>query len=201
MNPICPEDGSALKTITASPLDQQTQMLRLKQDQLRKRWAQGEQLGAEALFDEEMDRDTQLRLVMAELLLRAEYSQPIELNDLLRRFPQFSAELRYQVDFLRMISGQCGSTWSYTVPRIPHAVATIQIPGYQVQQLIARGGMGAVYLAWEEKLKRLVALKLMLQGDAYSPDKLERFRQEAQAVAQLQHPHVVQIYQVERLKL
>jgi len=69
-----------------------------------------------------------------------------------------------------------------------------QIPLYQVQALIGEGGMGVVYSAHHEKLKRLVALKMLRSGAYASPAELGRFSLEAEAIAGLHHPHIVQIF-------
>jgi serine/threonine-protein kinase len=69
-------------------------------------------------------------------------------------------------------------------------------PGYEVLQELGRGGMGVVYLARQHGLHRQVALKMILAGDHAGPAERERFQTEAQAVGQLQHPNVVQVYEV-----
>lgn len=70
------------------------------------------------------------------------------------------------------------------------------IPGYEILYELGRGGMGVVYKARDIKLQRLVAIKMIVSGAYSSPDQIARFETEAQAVAQLQHPNIVQIFEV-----
>jgi eukaryotic-like serine/threonine-protein kinase len=70
------------------------------------------------------------------------------------------------------------------------------IPGYEVLGVLGRGGMGIVYQARQLRLKRLVALKMVRDTRTAGPQEQDRFRVEAEAVARLQHPNVVQIFEV-----
>ncbi len=81
-------------------------------------------------------------------------------------------------------------------PRLDHIAALPLIPGYDVQAVLGRGGMGVVYKAWHVRLQRTVALKMVLFGDFARPEERERLLREAAAVAGLQHPNIVQVHDV-----
>jgi serine/threonine protein kinase len=88
-----------------------------------------------------------------------------------------------------------GSTMK-PVPSVPRIVEN----KYRLEQLLGRGGMGAVYRARDMRLDRLVALKVVraeLLGDV---EARKRFRREAQIVARLQHPSIVSVYDYGTLK-
>jgi formylglycine-generating enzyme required for sulfatase activity/tRNA A-37 threonylcarbamoyl transferase component Bud32 len=76
------------------------------------------------------------------------------------------------------------------------ATCPVSVPGYAIEGVLGRGGMGIVYKARHLKLKREVALKMALAGGHAGPRERARFRIEAEAVARLQHPNIVQIHEV-----
>ncbi len=72
----------------------------------------------------------------------------------------------------------------------------VTIPGYRIIRKIGEGGMSVVYLAYQESLKREVALKVMRPIITDESDIVRRFEQEAEIIAKLYHPNIVNIYEV-----
>jgi WD40 repeat protein len=85
------------------------------------------------------------------------------------------------------------ATLPLAAPLVPPLEA---VPGYVVLEELGRGGMGVVYKARQKGLDRVVALKMVLAGGHAGPAELARFVAEGHAVARLQHPNIVQVFEV-----
>src|SRR5439155_20216103 len=91
------------------------------------------------------------------------------------------------------------AAWAGTPPGPPAdgaAAAPQAVPGYEILGELGRGGMGVVYRARQVGPNRLVALKMLLGGGHVDVPALARFRQEAEALGRLQHPNIVQVFDV-----
>jgi tetratricopeptide (TPR) repeat protein/tRNA A-37 threonylcarbamoyl transferase component Bud32 len=90
--------------------------------------------------------------------------------------------------------------WTDSQPASPAIAAAAAPPdviaGYEILGVLGRGGMGVVYKARQRGLDRTVAIKMILAGAHAGAEEIARFHTEANAVAQLQHPNIVQIYEV-----
>ncbi len=146
--------------------------------------------------------DTQavLDLIYNEIVLREETGESPPLEEYLRRFPELAAELRLQFEVEQAIESTPApedanhlTVVGDTSPR-PAPSGIPSVPGYEILGELGRGGMGVVYKARQLRLNRIVALKMILAGDHASPEAGMRFLAEAESVARLHHPHIVQIF-------
>ncbi len=188
----------------------------------RRRWLGGERVPVEELSranaTSNVDHETILDLIYQEVLLREEHGELPEIDEYVKRFPQLADELRIQFELdgamqaLQQfpmapdggqVIGNSLSTMDQDDEILPprrssHGDGTHlpEVEGYEVLHWIGQGGMAVVFKARHQKLNRPVALKMLRDHYGATANHVRRFLTEAQAAARLQHPHIVQIYEV-----
>lgn len=176
-------------------------------DELEVRIRRGDKASCESIFVAFpqicQDKEAVLEVIYTEFVLRQELGQELKVNDWINRFPQWSHDLEELFQVHDLVSHSAPLTQTSTQQEIAHWLngasgpePRIRVGNYEVIEELGRGSMGEVFLARHVTLDRLVAIKTINERDADTPQALERFRIEAEASAKLQHPNIVQIYEV-----
>jgi serine/threonine-protein kinase len=158
--------------------------------------------------------EERLNQILLDYLESSEQGVELDSAEVLARHPEFAPDLKDFLDTYRHVEtltapvrqmsqsvlkvtlGGRPAVADDTKVKYPAVVAPRTVADYQVLGEIGRGGMGIVYKARQAGLNRVVALKLILAGEHAGAESLTRFRTEAESVARLQHPNVVQVYEV-----
>ncbi len=180
----------------------------------RNRWKQGEDISVETLLEQEPSIQTNteviLDLIYQEITLREAKGEKPHLDEYLSRFPHLKTDLEIlfeveeALDPANLLNSSVyeGTDAADTTdifrtsPKKKEVPDKDEIPGYEILEEIGHGGMGVVLKANQHRPKRTVAIKMLLGGYYANKDALARFRIEADAIAKIQHPNIVQIYEV-----
>jgi WD40 repeat protein len=146
------------------------------------------------------DLGVALDLILAEWELRCHREGPVPFAEYARRLRQIrEAWAAGPAPTLPAAEGK--GEGAPTVPDAapaarPADTALPSVPGYEIVSELGQGGMGVVYRARQIGLNRVVALKMLAPGREAGPEYRARFRTEAEAAARLQHPNLLQVYEV-----
>ena len=144
------------------------------------------------------DREEQLAVLVDFALQQWQLGHRPDIDSLTKACPHLAQELRELLataelaeEFVSEKTIPSAIQTSYEFSNPPSSVGD-----YELLEEIGRGGMGIVYKARQKTLDRSVALKMILGGMAATDQDQQRFRQEAEAVAKLDHPHIVPVHDV-----
>ncbi len=146
-----------------------------------------------------MDHESRLEEVLADFLAADAGGTPPERAELLRCHPDLASELTAffaDHDRMRCVTEPVRQLLAGVRPTDEVPCAGRRIGDYELLAELGRGGMGVVFKARHTSLNRLVALKMILAGELASAAEVRRLRTEAEAVAALDHPHIVPLYEV-----
>jgi tRNA A-37 threonylcarbamoyl transferase component Bud32 len=154
----------------------------------RRRWAAGDRRTVESYLQAHptlaADPEAVLDLIYQEVVLREERGETADVDEYLRRFPQWSEALRVQFEVHGAIQQP------NTADAAPH------LPHHDLDREIGRGAMGIVYRARDRRDGRTVAVKMLLPEHFDQRPALRRFLAETRAAARLEHPHIVPVHEV-----
>ncbi|MBN9120186.1 MAG: protein kinase [Planctomycetes bacterium] len=133
--------------------------------------------------------------VLAEYMLRLDRGEPVDRTAFVAEHPQWADALREYFDGCDSLDRFTGGPAGPARPAPDAPAYPRPLGDYELLAEVGRGGMGVVYRARHLKLNRLVALKMVLAPGHAGRAELERFRREVEAIARLDHPNIVPVYE------
>jgi serine/threonine protein kinase/tetratricopeptide (TPR) repeat protein len=149
----------------------------------------------EKLVEEPIALESLVGQVADEFLRRQERGERPDVEEYAARYPQAAAVLRKVLAALDLLEQSLVQS-AAAAGTSSEAPVTGVLGDFRLLREVGRGGMGVVYEAEQISLKRKVALKVLPFAAALDAKQLQRFKNEAQAAAHLQHPHIVPVHSV-----
>ena len=159
---------------------------------------------SEPLGTGDESRDSRLAAIIETLMANADSGQAVDIEPFIEANPDLTNELKQLWGTARIATAIVDDELNRLTADASDSVgeyqfSDIELPckfgDYELLEEIGRGGMGVVFRAKHETLGRVVALKMLLRGKFASPEDKDRFVQEAKAVASLDHPHIVPVFE------
>jgi serine/threonine protein kinase len=169
------------------------------------RWLCGERVLVEtylAALPAPAGADVRMDLIYAEILLRESAGERPGPAEYSFRFPDLADRVRALFQLHESLCTEPAASPPPPRPSVDGEPATpapyesaVELPGYDILEELSRGGMSVVYKARQVELGRTVAVK-MLRPEGWAGELEDRLRREAEAIARVQHPNIVQIFEV-----
>ncbi|MDB5306229.1 MAG: serine/threonine protein kinase [Gemmataceae bacterium] len=175
-------------------------------DRQGREWLAGRRPSVESLLNGSPlrnDPDAQLDLIYNEIVLREDLGEEAAPEEYTRRYPHLreALALHFEVhgairDPVLVQTAPLTGADTLTDPVARRGLPWPDLAEYELIGVLGRGGMGVVYKARHHRLRRLVALKMFEPGRLPPPREVLRFRAEAEAIARLRHPNIIQIFDI-----
>jgi eukaryotic-like serine/threonine-protein kinase len=175
-------------------------------DHQRQSWLNGQRPSIEELLEGtpfQDSREAQLDLLYNEVVVQEELGSHPTAEDYIRRYPHLKHDLELQFEIHRAVSEQLLLETADRLDDNSHPdrdadapAPTLQLNDYDIDRLLGHGGMADVYKARHRRLNRDVALKMFQPSRFLTARETFRIRTEAEAMARLTHPNIVQIFEI-----
>ena len=149
------------------------------------------------------NHEAQLDLIYNEIVVREELGFTVDRQEYVRRYPHLKQDLELHFEIHQAIQGPLlmdtlnprhEKTWPEM--QMPASGTNSPTDDYELIRLLGQGGMAVVYQARHRRLHRDVALKMFQPGRVLTSREVSRIRTEAEAIARLSHPNIIQIFEI-----